>query len=57
MSEVEQRSIAEALILASPEPVPLVRLAKLIPGCTPSKAKALVADLNAGGRRSLLLGW
>jgi segregation and condensation protein B len=47
MSEVEQRSIAEALILASPEPVPLVRLAKLIPGCTPSKAKALVADLNA----------
>jgi segregation and condensation protein B len=47
MSEIEQRSIAEALILASPEPVPLVRLAKLIPGCTPSKAKALVADLNA----------
>ncbi len=47
MSEAEQRSIAEALILASPEPVPLVRLAKLIPGCTPSKAKALVADLNA----------
>jgi segregation and condensation protein B len=47
MSEVEQRSIAEALILASPEPVPLLRLAKLIPDCTPAKAKALVADLNA----------
>jgi segregation and condensation protein B len=47
MSEAEQRSIAEALILASPEPVPLVRLAKLIPNCTPSKARALVADLNA----------
>jgi len=47
MSEAEQRSIAEALILASPEPVPLVRLAKLIPDCTPSKARALVADLNA----------
>jgi len=47
MSETEQRSIAEALILASPEPVPLARLAKLIPDCTPSKARALVADLNA----------
>ena len=47
MSEAEQRSIAEALILASTEPVPLVRLAKLIPDCTPSKAKALVAELNA----------
>jgi segregation and condensation protein B len=47
MSEAEQRSIAEALILASPEPLPLVRLAKLIPNCTPSKAKTLVADLNA----------
>ena len=47
MSKAEQRSIAEALILASPEPIPLARLAKLIPDCTPSKARALVADLNA----------
>lgn len=47
MSEAERRSIAEALILASPEPIPLARLAKLIPDCTPSKARTLVADLNA----------
>ncbi len=33
MSEIEKRSIAEALILVSPEPIPLVRLAKLIPRC------------------------
>jgi segregation and condensation protein B len=47
MSEAERRSIAEALILASPEPIPLTRLSKLIPDCTPSKARTLVADLNA----------
>lgn len=47
MSEIEKRSIAEALILASPEPIPLARLAKLIPSCTPTKARDLVDELNA----------
>jgi len=47
MSQIEKRSIAEALILASPEPIPLARLAKLIPRCTPSKARDLVDELNA----------
>jgi segregation and condensation protein B len=47
MSEIEKRSIAEALILASPEPIPLARLAKLIPRCTPAKARVLVDELNA----------
>jgi segregation and condensation protein B len=47
VSEIEKRSIAEALILASPEPIPLARLAKLIPRCTPAKARTLVEELNA----------
>ncbi len=47
MSETEKRNIAEALILASPEPIPLNRLAKLIPRCTPAKARMLVDELNA----------
>jgi len=47
MSEIEKRNIAEALILASPDPIPLARLAKLIPRCTPAKARDLVDELNA----------
>jgi len=47
MSELEKRNIAEALILASSEPIPVARLAKLIPRCTPAKARALVDELNA----------
>ncbi len=47
MDETEKRGIAEALILASVEPLPVARLAKLIPRCTPSNAKALVDSLNA----------
>ncbi len=47
MSEIEKRSIAEALILVSSEPIPLARLAKLIPRCTPAKARILVDELNA----------
>ncbi len=47
MSELEKRNIAEALILASSEPIPLARLAKLIPRCTPAKARSLIDELNA----------
>lgn len=47
MERSEQRSIAEALILASPEPIPLARLASLIPSCKPAAARALVDELNA----------
>jgi segregation and condensation protein B len=48
MSEIpEKRNIAEALILASPDPLSAARLAKLIPRCTPAKARTLVEELNA----------
>ncbi len=47
MSEIEKRSIAEALILASPAPIPPARLAKLIPRCTAARARVLVDELNA----------
>jgi len=47
MQRSEQLSIAEALILASPEPIPLARLASLIPSCKPTAARALVDELNA----------
>jgi segregation and condensation protein B len=47
MERSEQLSIAEALILASPEPIPLPRLASLIPSCKPAAARALVDELNA----------
>ena len=47
MERSEQLSIAEALILASPEPIPLARLASLIPSCKPAAARGLVDELNA----------
>ncbi len=47
MERSEQRSIAEALILASPEPIPLARLTSLIPRCQPALARALVGELNS----------
>ena len=47
MERSEQLSIAEALILASPEPIPLPRLASLIPSCKPALARGLVEELNA----------
>ena len=46
MNESERRRIAEALILASPDPVPAARLASVIPRCTPAGARALVDALN-----------
>jgi segregation and condensation protein B len=47
MNDSEQRRIAEALILASPDPVPAARLASVIPRCTPARARTLVDALNA----------
>jgi segregation and condensation protein B len=47
MERSEQRNIAEALILASPEPIPLARLASLIPRCRPALARELVEELKA----------
>ena len=41
MNPTEQRSIAEAVILASPEPIPAARLASVIPSCNPAQARAL----------------
>ena len=46
MERAEQRSIAEALILASPEPIPLAKLSSLIPRCAPALARSLVEELN-----------
>jgi len=59
MERAEQRSIAEALILASPEPIPLAKLSSLIPRCQPSLARALVEELNgeyAEGGRAFEIG-
>ena len=47
MEQSEQRSIAEAVILASPEPIPAARIASVIPSCSPSRARALIEELNA----------
>lgn len=47
MNPSEQRSIAEAVILASAEPIPAARLASVIPSCNPARARALVEELNA----------
>jgi len=47
LDRVEQRRSAEALILASPEPVSAARLAELVPGCTPARAREIVEELNA----------
>ncbi len=47
MERTKQRRIAEALILAAPEPVSANRLASVIPGATASLARALVVELNA----------
>ena len=46
MDRAEQRRVVEALILASPEPVPSARLAEIVPGCTAGDAKDLVNELN-----------
>jgi segregation and condensation protein B len=46
MERSEQRRILEALVIAAPEPISAVRLAQIIPECTPGTAKELVHDLN-----------
>jgi chromosome segregation and condensation protein ScpB len=46
MDANEKRRIIEALILASPDPISAIRLADLIPYCTPAQAKDLVNELN-----------
>lgn len=47
MERTEQRRIVEALVLASPEPIPAPRIAAIVPSCTTSEARELVAELNA----------
>ncbi len=42
-----QRRLVEALILASPEPLPAKRLADLVPRCPAERVRELVAELNA----------
>ncbi|MGH0032322.1 MAG: SMC-Scp complex subunit ScpB [Myxococcota bacterium] len=47
MDAEQQKRIVEAVVLASPEPIPPTRIAELIPRCNPSKVRALVKELNA----------
>jgi segregation and condensation protein B len=47
MERVEQRRIVEALILGSPEPIPLARLVEIVPRARPALVRELVAELNA----------
>lgn len=46
MDQSEQRRIVEALILASPEPIPLARLAQIVPELESGGAKDLINELN-----------
>jgi segregation and condensation protein B len=55
MEREEQLRIAEALILASPEPITAQRLGEIVPGAKGATARELVAELNevyAAARRS-----
>lgn len=47
MDRREQRAIVEALVLASPEPIPAAKLAAIVPEATASLVRELVAELNA----------
>ena len=46
MQTEEQRRVVEALILASPEPITLARLAQIVPYLKEAKAKDLINELN-----------
>jgi len=46
MKSEEQRRVVEALILASPEPITLARLAQIVPHLKEAKAKDLINELN-----------
>jgi segregation and condensation protein B len=45
-------SVVEALIIASPEPIPAQRIAQILEGATPAKVEHAVADLNERYRTS-----
>jgi segregation and condensation protein B len=47
MERSEQRRLVEALILGAPEPIPVTRLADLVPRAKPGLVRALVDELNA----------
>jgi segregation and condensation protein B len=47
MERVEQRRIAEALILGSAEPVSAQRLSEIVPGVRAAEVSELVGELNA----------
>ena len=47
MEREEQRRIAEALILGSPEPVSAQRLAEIVPGVRAAQVADLVGEINA----------
>ena len=47
MEKDQKRRIAEAAVLASPEPIAPTAIAELIPRCNPSQVRALIQELNA----------
>ncbi len=51
MDRDQQRHIVEALILAAPEPVSAARLAEIVPGLKPARAKELAAELRESYER------
>ena len=50
MDESRQKSIVEALILGTPEPISAQRIASLIPRGKPAAVKRLIEALNFGRR-------
>jgi segregation and condensation protein B len=46
MERDQKKKIAEALVLASREPISATRIAEIVPGCTASEAKELVKELD-----------
>lgn len=50
MDREEQLRIVEALVVGAPEPVSAAQLASIVPGSTPTLARELVEELNAGYR-------
>jgi segregation and condensation protein B len=46
MDRTERRRIAEALVLGSPDPISVARIADIIPYCKPADVRQLIDELN-----------
>ncbi len=47
MDEAQKKRIVEALIVAAPEPVPLARVAEIVPRATTKRVREWISQLNA----------